>query len=77
MKDTRHREVGEYLRRLQRMMGDIPDGRRDEILSEIEQHINEGLSELPKADDAAVRNVLGRLGDPEDIAADAASGSGS
>jgi Protein of unknown function (DUF1700) len=68
---TRHREVGEYLRRLQREMRDIPSQRRDEILSEIEEHINERLSELPDASDANVRNVLERLGDPEDIAADA------
>jgi HAAS len=69
--ETRHREVGEYLRRLQRLMSDVPDECRDEILSEIEEHINERLSELPSAGDAEVRNVLERLGDPGDIAADA------
>jgi hypothetical protein len=68
---TRHREVGEYLRRLQRLMGDIPDERRDEILAEIEEHIDERLSEVPDAGTAEVRNILERLGDPEDIAADA------
>jgi Protein of unknown function (DUF1700) len=69
--ETRHREVGEYLRRLQRLMSDVPDERRDEILYEIEEHINERLSALPHAGGAEVRNVLERLGDPEDIAADA------
>jgi Protein of unknown function (DUF1700) len=69
--ETRHREVGEYLRRLQRLMSDVPDERRDEILYEIEEHINERLSTLPHAGGAEVRNVLERLGDPEDIAADA------
>jgi uncharacterized membrane protein len=69
--ETRHREVGEYLRRLQRQMGGIPDRRRDEILSEIEEHIDERLSELPGAGSVEVRNVLERLGDPEDIAAEA------
>lgn len=71
MNETRHREVGEYLRRLQRLMSDIPNERRDEILSEIEEHLNERLSELPDVGDAEVRNVLERLGDPEDIAAEA------
>ena len=36
MNGTRHREVGEYLRRLQRSMADLPAERRDEILAEIE-----------------------------------------
>ena len=71
MNQTRHREVGEYLRRLQRLMSDVPDERRDEILSEIEEHIDERLSVVPDAGNAEVRNVLERLGDPEDIAADA------
>jgi uncharacterized membrane protein len=68
---TRHREVGEYLRRLQRSMEDLPAGRRDEILAEIEGHISDLLAEYPAATDADVRNVLERVGDPEDIAAEA------
>jgi uncharacterized membrane protein len=71
MNGTRHREVGEYLRRLQRSMGDVPADRRDEILSEIEEHISEGLAERPAPTEADVRNVLERIGDPEDIAAEA------
>jgi len=67
----RHREVGEYLRRLQRSMGDLPAERRDEILAEIEEHIAEDLAENPAATDADVRNLLERVGDPEDIAAEA------
>ena len=71
MNGTRHREVGEYLRRLQRSMADLPAERRDEILAEIDEHIAELLSEHPAATDADVRNVLERVGDPEDIAAEA------
>lgn len=71
MNGTRHREVGEYLRRLQRSMGDLPAERRDEILSEIEEHIAEDLAERPEATDADVRNALERVGDPADIAAEA------
>jgi len=68
---TRHREVGEYLRRLQRSMGDVPAERREEILAEIEEHIAELLAENPAETDADVRNVLERVGHPEDIAAEA------
>jgi uncharacterized membrane protein len=71
MNGTRHREVGEYLRRLQRSMGDLPAERRDEILAEIEEHISEDLAERPAVTDADVRNVLERVGDPGDIAAEA------
>ena len=71
MNGTRQREVGEYLRRLQRAMGDLPAQRRDEILAEIEEHIASGLAELSAPTETDVRNVLERLGDPADIAAEA------
>ena len=71
MNGTRHREVGEYLRSLQRSMGDLPAQRRDEILSEIEEHIESALAEVPTPTDADVRNVLERVGVPADIAAEA------
>jgi hypothetical protein len=71
MNGTRHREVGEYLRRLQRSMADLPAERRDEILAEIEEHIAENLAERPAATDADVRNILERVGDPGEIAAEA------
>ena len=67
---TRHREVGEYLRRLQRSMA-VPAQRRDDDLAEIEEHIASGLAEFPSPTDADVRNVLERVGDPADIAAEA------
>jgi uncharacterized membrane protein len=63
---TRHREVGEYLRRLRRSMGDVPAERREEILAEIEEHIAELLEENPAETEADVRNVLERVGNPED-----------
>jgi hypothetical protein len=47
---------------LQRLMSDVPNERRDEILYEIEEHIDERLSALPDAGDAEVRNLLARLG---------------
>lgn len=71
MNGTRHREVGEYLRRLQRSMSDLPAERRDEIVAEIEEHIAEDLAEHPDPTEADVRNILERVGKPDDIAAEA------
>jgi hypothetical protein len=52
-------------------MRDLPSERRDEIVSEIEEHIAEHLAGRPAATDADVRNVLERVGDPDEIAAEA------
>jgi hypothetical protein len=52
-------------------MADLPAQRRDEILGEIEEHIASGLAEFPQPTDADIRNVLERVGDPADIAAEA------
>jgi uncharacterized membrane protein len=71
MNGTRHRDVDEYLERLRRSMKDLPAERRDEIVAEIRQHIDEELTLRVSATDADVRNVLERLGDPDDIAAEA------
>lgn len=71
MNGTRNRQVGEYLRRLQRSLGDLPAQRRDEILAEIEEHIASDLAEFPEPTEADVRNVLERVGDPSVIAAEA------
>ena len=61
MNGTRHREVGEYLRRLQRSMGDLPAERRDEILAEIEEHIAEDLAERPAATESVHRDGAGPI----------------
>jgi uncharacterized membrane protein len=71
MNGTRHRDVDEYLQRLRRSMGDLPFDRRDEILAEIDEHVSELLAETSATTDADVRKVLERVGDPEDIAAEA------
>src|SRR6266545_2058393 len=69
---TRHPAVDEYLGRLQRSMRNLPAGRRSEIVEEIEEHIEEMLAEMEAtASDADIRNALERLGDPDDIAAEA------
>jgi uncharacterized membrane protein len=61
--------VDDYLRRLDAAASQLPAYRRDELVSEIRDHIQEALRQTPAGDEAAVRNALERLGSPEEIAA--------
>ena len=60
--------VDDYLRRLEAAAAHLPRDRRAELIGEIEEHVEAGLTEAGD-DEAAVRNVLERLGSPEEIAA--------
>jgi uncharacterized membrane protein len=61
------RLVDEYLRRLERAATHMQRARRDELVAEIRGHIDTALGQEQAAGEAAVRNVLDRLGPPEDI----------
>ena len=63
--------VDDYLSRLEAAAAHLPRARRDELVGEIEEHVEAALAEAGD-DEAAVRNVLERLGSPEEIAAAAA-----
>ena len=65
--------VDDYLRRLDAAVSALPAHRRDELVGEIRDHLQEALRQTPPGDKAAVRNVLERLGPPEEIAAAAAA----
>jgi hypothetical protein len=70
--------VADYLSRLSAAAGQLPAGRREELIEEISAHIAE--ARMTAADGpAAVRTVLDDLGDPEEIvgAAEATPGSAS
>lgn len=67
---TSHPVAERYLRELERALADVPRARREEIIEEIRGHIAEATAE-GRSDEAAVRNVLDELGEPEAIAADA------
>ena len=72
---TRPRSVGEYLRALERSLSDFPASRRNEIVSEIEEHIGGLLAELGATPtEAEIRNLLERVGAPDEIAAEAREG---
>lgn len=63
--------VAEYLKRLDRELRALPRGPRRELLQEIEEHVAVGRAELPDESEAAIRALLDRIGEPEELAADA------
>ena len=65
--------VDDYLRRLDAAASRLPADQREELVSEIRDHLQEALRQTPTGDQAAVRNALERLGSPEEIAAAAAA----
>jgi uncharacterized membrane protein len=63
--------VEDYLDRLEHELADFPAPRRRELVQEISEHIAEARAELESESEADVRNLLDRMGDPADIAAEA------
>src|SRR5207248_11271398 len=63
--------VDEYLQRLERELTDLSPDSRNEIIDEIRRHIAEERGGLTDESDATLMNLLERLGDPADIAAEA------
>lgn len=64
-----NRLIEEYLRRLDAAAAGLPAGRRAELVSEIRGHVEDALEAAGTREEAAARNVLDRLGAPEEIAA--------
>jgi uncharacterized membrane protein len=71
MKSTDNKLVDDYLDRLNRELAGFPRARRRELVEEISGHILEARADLETENEAAVRTLLDRLGDPADIAAEA------
>jgi uncharacterized membrane protein len=63
--------VEDYLDRLEHELADFPSARRRELVQEISEHIAEARAGLESESEADVRNLLDRMGDPADIAAEA------
>jgi hypothetical protein len=63
--------VDRYLTDLDAELGDLPANRHGELLDEISQHIAKARAALDADNEANIRTVLERLGDPADIAAEA------
>ncbi|HEY4976241.1 MAG TPA: hypothetical protein VII05_02665, partial [Gaiellaceae bacterium] len=69
-----HPLARDYLKRLKKVTRGLSRARRKELFGEIEAHLNEALP--AGASEAEALNVLERLGEPEQIAAEAESGLG-
>lgn len=63
--------VANYLRRLRAALAGLPADRRQEIVEGVSQHIADARLRLEQDSDEAIRVILGQLGDPGTIAADA------
>ena len=59
--------VMDYLVRLDAAAGSLPPSRRAELAGEVRQHIEMALAEAGGRDEVTVRNVLDRLGPPDEI----------
>lgn len=59
--------VADYLRRLDAAAAVLPPQRRAELVAEIREHVDEALRSTGPVDEVAVRNVLERLGPPDEI----------
>lgn len=61
--------IGDYLRRLDAAAWPLPADRKAELAGEVREHIDAALGEAGRRDEATLRNVLERLGPPEEIVA--------
>lgn len=58
-----------YFGDLDAALSDLPRARREQLIGEIRQHVDQALAELQPGSTSDVRDVLGRVGQPEEIAA--------
>jgi hypothetical protein len=60
-----------YVARLSAAAGDLPKSARQELMDDMRSHIAEARAREPEETDAAVMNILDRLGEPATVVADA------
>jgi len=63
--------VDSYLSAVARATADLPPQRREDLLTDLREHITTARAELTPETEAGVRTILDRLGDPASIAAEA------
>jgi hypothetical protein len=68
--------VSEYMGRLEAAARPLPADRRGELIAEVQDHIESALAEAGSRDEVTARNVLDRLGAPEEIVAAETGGGG-
>jgi hypothetical protein len=64
--------VDDYLRRLDAAAAGLAPDRREDLLSGIREHIDEAIASGQAGDEASLRALLDRLGEPDEIVASAA-----
>jgi len=60
-----------YLARLRAAAADLTPGVRDELAGDVRAHIAEARSREAEETDATILNILDRLGEPDELAAEA------
>ena len=65
------RLVRHYFVRLAVALSGVSQHQRDQLLEELQAHVAAARAEAPDDSEASVRQILERLGEPEDIAAEA------
>jgi hypothetical protein len=63
--------IRDYLRQLDQALSPLPDPRRAQLVGEITDHLTAARDELDDPSEADIRDLLDRIGRPEDIAAEA------
>ena len=66
--------IASYLSRLEQAAQALPADRRAELVDEIRDHIEQARASGAAFDEVAIRTLLDRLGDPEEIVAAARDG---
>ena len=61
--------VRDYLGRLEAVASSLGTDRRTELVGEVREHIDAAIGEAGRKDEVTVRNILERLGPPEEIVA--------
>lgn len=61
--------IEQYLHQLREALRPMPEDRRDQIVSDVAQHIAEARAEESSSDAATISRLLDRIGTPEEIAA--------
>ena len=60
--------IENYFGRLEGLLSSIPRDRRDQLIDELREHVNQARSDLPVESAAGVHEILERIGSPEEIA---------
>jgi hypothetical protein len=71
MSPTADKLVDDYLKRLSSELHGLPRARRSEVVEEISEHIAAARADLATQEEVEIRNLLERVGDPAEIAAEA------